>query len=108
MIGSLAAMFLIYQGVEGSPFVSVGESMMGMFIMSLGQFADFYDTFVDTKYPTMATVNQHCCLMFCFCVCVCFFFYPLDTHIDVFCCLMFCVFWCVFYTLTCTIMCFVV
>ena len=50
-------MFIVFQGVEGSPFVNAGESMMGMFIMSLGQFADFYDSFVDTQYPIMGKVN---------------------------------------------------
>ncbi|XP_070176745.1 transient receptor potential cation channel subfamily V member 5-like isoform X3 [Littorina saxatilis] len=56
VIGFSQAMYIVFQGVEGSSFVSPGESVMGMFIMSLGQFADFYDSFVDTKYPIMGKI----------------------------------------------------
>ena len=44
-----AAMYIIFRGVETKIFYSPLESMMGMFIMSLGEFADIYDSFSATS-----------------------------------------------------------
>ncbi|KAK7491606.1 hypothetical protein BaRGS_00017059 [Batillaria attramentaria] len=56
VIGFSQAMFIVFKGVSGSPFEHATESIMSMFIMSLGQFADFYDDFVSTGHPTMGKV----------------------------------------------------
>lgn len=45
-------------GLADSPFEKPEESIMGMMIMSLGQFGDFYDTFEDSRYPEMGKVGQ--------------------------------------------------
>lgn len=52
-------MYIIFMGEEESPFEKADESIMGMIIMSLGQFGDFYDTFDDTRYPQMGKVYHH-------------------------------------------------
>ncbi|XP_052249254.1 transient receptor potential cation channel subfamily V member 6-like isoform X6 [Dreissena polymorpha] len=45
IIGFSQAMFVIFRDVEGSTFNSPGEAVMGMFMMSLGEFGDLYDSF---------------------------------------------------------------
>lgn len=53
---NFAAMFVVFGGVDGSVFSHPIESMMGMYIMSLGEFGDIYDSFVETKYPDLGRV----------------------------------------------------
>ena len=52
-----SAFYIIYLGMEGSAFSHPAESIMGMFIMSLGEFGDFYDTFKETRHHTLAIVG---------------------------------------------------
>ncbi|KAK6194673.1 hypothetical protein SNE40_000264 [Patella caerulea] len=56
VIGFSQAMFIVFRDVESSPFNSIGESIMGMFIMSLGQFGDFYDSFSESKHQVMGKI----------------------------------------------------
>ena len=57
-------MYVIYRGEETNIFDHPIESMMGMFIMSLGEFADIYDTFNATKQPNLCKVQ--CIDIWCF------------------------------------------
>ena len=52
----LPAMYIVFRDTEKSAFNNPGEAIMNMFVMSLGQFADFYDSFSDTKHPIMGKV----------------------------------------------------
>ena len=56
---TISAMFIIYRDIEGSTFNHPAEAIMGMFMMSLGEFGDFYDSFDETKHQILAIV----CLM---------------------------------------------
>jgi len=49
-------MYIIYLGIEGSAFSSPVEAVMAMFIMSLGEFGDFYDSFDETRHHVLAIV----------------------------------------------------
>ena len=51
-------MYIIYRDKEGSTFNHPAEAIMGMFMMSLGEFGDFYDSFDETKHQILAIV---CC-----------------------------------------------
>lgn len=53
-------MFVIFRGKEHHIFDHPVEAMMGMFIMSLGEFADIYDSFSKTRYPELAQVSGPC------------------------------------------------
>lgn len=48
----------MYRGIAGSIFSNPLESIMAMFMMSLGEFGDFYDSFSDTKHITVAIVSK--------------------------------------------------
>ena len=50
-------MFVMFRGVPDSVFSNPAESLMGMFIMSLGEFADIYESFEETNHPTPAKVS---------------------------------------------------
>ena len=52
----LSAMYIIYRDKEGSTFNHPAEAIMGMFMMSLGEFGDFYDSFDETKHQILAIV----------------------------------------------------
>ena len=52
----LVAMFIIFRGKESNIFHHPIEAMMGMFIMSLGEFADIYESFANTEYPDVPKV----------------------------------------------------
>lgn len=49
-------MYIVFRGLEGNVFNDPLESMMGMFVMSLGQFGDFYESFKDTNQEYMGIV----------------------------------------------------
>ena len=49
-------MYIIYRDKEGSTFNHPAEAIMGMFMMSLGEFGDFYDSFDETKHQILAIV----------------------------------------------------
>ena len=54
---SFAAMFIIMREVEGSIFNHPIEAVLALFMMSLGEFGDFYESFDETQYQTMAVVG---------------------------------------------------
>ncbi|XP_041370435.1 transient receptor potential cation channel subfamily V member 5-like isoform X2 [Gigantopelta aegis] len=56
VIGFSQAMYIVFRDTEKSAFKNPGEAIMNMFVMSLGQFADFYDSFSDTKHPIMGKI----------------------------------------------------
>jgi hypothetical protein len=51
-----SAMYVIHQNREWSPFSHPIESIMGMFMMSLGEFGDYYAQFKQTDHPHLAKV----------------------------------------------------
>ena len=54
-------MFIIMREVEGSIFNHPIEAVLALFMMSLGEFGDFYESFDETQYQTMAVVGNQCC-----------------------------------------------
>ena len=44
------AMFIIFRDVAGNTFSDPAESIMGMFMMSLGEFGDLYDSFENLSF----------------------------------------------------------
>lgn len=52
----ISAMYIIHLNKEWSPFSNPIESIIAMFIMSLGEFGDYYVTFKQTDQPTLAKV----------------------------------------------------
>ena len=50
-------MTLIYKDVEGSIFRNPADALLAFFIMSLGEFGDFYESFDDAHYQFMAIVG---------------------------------------------------
>ena len=42
----ISAMFVIFRDVESTQFNDPSEAVMGMFIMSLGEFAEMYEIFL--------------------------------------------------------------
>ena len=50
-------MFIIYLDIEGSVFSNPVEAVLAMFMMSLGEFGDFYDSFDETEHHVMAIVG---------------------------------------------------
>ncbi len=48
-------MHIVFLGYEGE--FEFGDSIIGMFVMSLGEFGDIYDTYDETRYPNMAKVK---------------------------------------------------
>ncbi|XP_006816006.1 transient receptor potential cation channel subfamily V member 6-like [Saccoglossus kowalevskii] len=53
LIGFSQAMYLVFIGTPNSLFTDPANSILGMFIMSLGEFADIYESFDDTRHPNM-------------------------------------------------------
>ncbi len=49
-------MYIVFRGVENNVFNSPHEAIMGMFIMSLGEFADIYESFNHTPYSFVPKV----------------------------------------------------
>ena len=54
----IPAMFVTFRGVDTPIFNTPQESFMGMFLMSLGEFGDFYDSFSKTKFPDVPKVSH--------------------------------------------------
>ena len=54
---TISAMYIIYNRIDGSVFSNPAESIMAMFLMSLGEFGDFYDSFSQTLFYEMAIVG---------------------------------------------------
>ncbi len=52
----ISAMYVIFRGVESNIFDDPVEAMMGMFIMSLGEFADIYESFSRTPMQDLPKV----------------------------------------------------
>ena len=50
-------MHIVFLGYEGE--FEFADSIIGMFVMSLGEFGDIYDTYDATRYPTMAKVCNY-------------------------------------------------
>ena len=57
----ISAMYIIYNRIDGSVFSNPAESIMAMFLMSLGEFGDFYDSFSQTLFYEMAIVGYVTC-----------------------------------------------
>lgn len=51
-----AAMYLIFKDAPSTNFSDPAEAVMGMFMMSLGEFGDLYDTFGVIRYQALAIV----------------------------------------------------
>lgn len=51
-----SALYLIHLNQEWSPFSDPIESIMAMFMMSLGEFGDYFVTFKQTDFPELAKV----------------------------------------------------
>jgi hypothetical protein len=54
----ISAMYIIFLNVEGSPFNAPVEAIMCMFMMSLGEFGDYYESFSQTNHPILAKVGD--------------------------------------------------
>ena len=54
-------MFVLFVDVEGSIFSHPIEAVLAMFMMSLGEFGDFYESFDETPYKSLAIVGYGCC-----------------------------------------------
>ena len=52
----LAGMYLCFIGMDATIFNNPLEACMGMFIMSLGEFSDIYDSFHRTKFDWLTKV----------------------------------------------------
>ena len=48
-------MHIVFLGYQGE--FEFADSIIGMFVMSLGEFGDIYDTYDQTRYPNMAKVS---------------------------------------------------
>uniref|UniRef100_A0A1I8HKS5 Transmembrane protein n=1 Tax=Macrostomum lignano TaxID=282301 RepID=A0A1I8HKS5_9PLAT len=53
MMGFSQAMFIVFRRVDASIFHDPGEALMGMFIMSLGEFAEIYEQFDCSSHSSM-------------------------------------------------------
>ena len=54
----------MYRNIAGSIFNNPVESIMALFMMSLGEFRDFYESFSETRFMTVAIVRKsdsNCC-----------------------------------------------
>ncbi|XP_048774117.2 transient receptor potential cation channel subfamily V member 5-like isoform X11 [Ostrea edulis] len=56
IIGFSQAMYIIFLNIEGSPFNDPVEAIMCMFMMSLGEFGDYYESFSQTNHPILAKI----------------------------------------------------
>ena len=52
-----AAMYIVFRKITDSPFVDPLEAIMGMFMMSLGEFSDYIEKFEKTDHPILSKVN---------------------------------------------------
>lgn len=55
------AMYIVFRNYEENkenPFKDPAESIMGMFMMSLGEFGDYYENFEKTEHPILSKVND--------------------------------------------------
>ncbi|XP_021355594.1 transient receptor potential cation channel subfamily V member 6-like isoform X7 [Mizuhopecten yessoensis] len=53
IIGFSQAMYIVFRGIPDTPFSDPAEAVMGMFMMSLGEFGDYYESFDNTNYATL-------------------------------------------------------
>lgn len=51
-------MYVVFRGYESTIFNDPGEAIMGMFIMSLGEFGDIYESFSKTAHPYLPRVSM--------------------------------------------------
>lgn len=51
------AMYIVFRGIADTPFSDPTEAVMGMFMMSLGEFGDYYESFDNTNYATLGKVR---------------------------------------------------
>uniref|UniRef100_A0A8W8L649 Transient receptor potential cation channel subfamily V member 6 n=1 Tax=Magallana gigas TaxID=29159 RepID=A0A8W8L649_MAGGI len=58
IIGFSQAMYIIFLNVPGSPFNNPVEAVMCMFMMSLGEFGDYYESFSQTNHPILSKVGD--------------------------------------------------
>ena len=61
---NISAFYLMYRNIAGSIFNNPVESIMALFMMSLGEFGDFYESFSETRFMTVAIVRKsdsNCC-----------------------------------------------
>ncbi|XP_052720179.1 transient receptor potential cation channel subfamily V member 5-like isoform X10 [Crassostrea angulata] len=56
IIGFSQAMYIIFLNVPGSPFNNPVEAVMCMFMMSLGEFGDYYESFSQTNHPILSKI----------------------------------------------------
>ncbi|XP_071154328.1 transient receptor potential cation channel subfamily V member 5-like isoform X5 [Mytilus edulis] len=56
IIGFSQSLYLIHLNQEWSPFSDPIESIMAMFMMSLGEFGDYFVTFKQTDFPELAKI----------------------------------------------------
>ena len=54
----LSAMYIVFLSVQGSPFNDPVEAIMSMFMMSLGEFGDYYESFSQTNQPILSKVGE--------------------------------------------------
>lgn len=57
-------MYIVFQNTPESPFQHPIEAIMGMFMMSLGEFGDYYENFDQTDHPVLSKVNPVLCNCF--------------------------------------------
>lgn len=58
MTNFVSAMYIIFLNVPGSPFNNPVEAVMCMFMMSLGEFGDYYESFSQTNHPILSKVGD--------------------------------------------------
>ncbi|XP_022322068.1 transient receptor potential cation channel subfamily V member 5-like isoform X8 [Crassostrea virginica] len=56
IIGFSQAMYIVFLSVQGSPFNDPVEAIMSMFMMSLGEFGDYYESFSQTNHPILSKI----------------------------------------------------
>ncbi|CAH1783392.1 unnamed protein product [Owenia fusiformis] len=56
LIGFSQSMYILFRGKDGTAFSAPEEAIMGMFVMSLGEFGDTYSTFSHTCHPVMTKI----------------------------------------------------
>ena len=86
-INIFVAMFIMFKGVSDTPFSDPIEAIMAMFLMSLGDFGDVYDSFSSTPYVKLGHVRTMCLNVQCTCVpslqhtCLCGLLHPIQCKI---------------------------
>ncbi|KAL5011500.1 hypothetical protein ScPMuIL_010051 [Solemya velum] len=56
IIGFSQAMYIVFRVVHDDVFSYPLEAIMGVFMMSLGEFGDFYESFDKTQHPTITII----------------------------------------------------